>query len=43
MDDLPLKAFIKNASVNVEFYENKIREIAAVVYLTSISEIVNRV
>ena len=43
MEDLPQVFLVKNSSINVEFLENKTGEITAVVYLISISEIVNGV
>ena len=42
MEDLPQEVLIKN-DVIVEFLENKIREIIAVVYLLSIAEMKNGV
>ena len=43
MEDLPQESLVQNSSINVEFLENKTREITAGVYLISVSESVNGV
>ena len=41
--DIPKKFLIENSSINVEFLENKTREITTRIYLLSIAKIVNSV
>ena len=43
MEDLPQDFLVENSCINVEFLENKTKEVTAVVYLIFISEIVNGV
>ena len=41
MEDLPQEIFIESSSINVEFFNNRTREITAGAYLVSNTEIVN--
>ena len=40
MEDLPQELMVESFSINLEFLENKTREVTVRVYLISISEIV---